>query len=197
LPEGGRDAGAAIAGVPGCGAERVVAHDGPDAESQDPSGRGRADQRRAPADRIDDHGQGRLAQDPAGHARHHGQARNQGEAPRREPAAGQGQGTDEAEGGTDSDHQAPQMEPAERVREREAQAAEGAERGGGRQHPARPPTVDGHADRDLQARVGVEIERREIAQHRRADAQVAHQGVDHDAGRDPVKKGVGEQQRGR
>ena len=83
-----------------------------------------------------------------------------------------------------TDEEAPGGNAPECRAHREQNAAERTHAGSRRHEAARTEPIHHHADRNLHAGIAVEVEGREIADGGRADGEVAHQLLDHDAGRD-------------
>ena len=154
---------------------------------------GKRDHVVAPAERRDGGGERPLSDHAAGQADREGHAAEKREAPRRQPEGGDDHAADEGEGGAEADQRPPGIGQLDGRREAHDRAADPRDQDRDRQHAARPPPVGEQAAGDLQRRVGPEIDRREVADDRAADREIAHQRLDRDRGRDPQDPGVEEE----
>ena len=197
LPERGQGRGAAAPlGARLWGrARRPVAGDEPDQQREHERAGAEHEHARAPALALDQERQRRLTADAAQEPDRQGEAGKEGEAVRRDPGPGQEHAADEAEGPTGADQRASEIGHGQVRRVGEDHAAGAGHQHRHREHPTRAPAVDGDADRHLHHHVGIEVTRRQVAEDRPADREVAHQLLDHDAGRDAQHPGVEEEHR--
>ena len=158
-----------------------VAHGGPGGERQCHAAGRQQQVRRAPVRGLDGQPQRRLAEHAARHAHGHGSAGKDGEAIGGKPLAGDRHGPDQAEGRRGTDQETAGGDGGQRVAGGEEHAAAGTDQGRDGNQPARPEAVEQQADRDLHAGVAVEIGGRQVAEHRGADGEIAHQLLDHHA----------------
>ena len=147
----------------------------------------------APADRFDQESERCLAGHRAEHADRHGEAADESESLRRQPAVGQHQGADEGHAGASAEHQPSGIGLRQTVGEAEHCAAGGTDERGNAEQQAWAEAVDQQPDRDLHQCIGVEIAHRETTKRRATERKVAHQMIEHHRRRDALDEPIGEE----